>query len=289
MIKSKKIVVATHNSKFHADDVFSIVILKKLFGDIEIIRTRDKNLLERADFLVDVGGKYNHESRDYDHHQDGSPIRDSGIPYSSCGLIWKHYGMELVNSKKAFDYVDKNLLEIIDAGDNGIKFEENRPAGLFVGNIVNLFNVNWDESSDSDGAFFSAVDFSSLFFERVLKKAKSISEGEEIVNGCLNEMSDSIVVLSKPRLPKEILSESKAKIFVEPTTVGTWVAVGVPVEPKSFIRKKYFPDSWAGLIDENLERVSGVKGLTFCHKHKFIIGGNTKEAVLEASKKALKE
>ena len=33
----------------------------------------------------------------------------------------------------------------------------------------------------------------------------------------------------------------------------------------------YFPDNWAGLEKEELEKVSGIKGLKFCHTQKFIV------------------
>ncbi|MDA3836102.1 MAG: MYG1 family protein [Nanoarchaeota archaeon] len=286
-MKSKKLVIATHNSKFHADDIFSIVILKKIFGAVEIVRTRDEALLKKADFRVDVGNKYNHKTKDYDHHQENSPVRKNGVPYASCGLIWKHYGKKLVNSKEAFDYIDKVLFEVVDAGDNGIELNREKSQVIPIVEAISLFNSNWDEDKSNDDSFDEAVSFASLFFDRILSKANSISKGEDIVDRCLKEMKDGIVILSHPRLPKDKLSDSDAKFFIEPSTVDRWVSVGVPVRPKSFIRKKYFPDSWAGLLDNKLEEVSGVKGITFCHKHKFIISGKTKEAVLEATLLAL--
>lgn len=63
--------IATHNGKFHADEVFAISMLRRLerFADAEIIRTRDAQLLETADVVVDVGGKYDPAAHRYDHHQ----------------------------------------------------------------------------------------------------------------------------------------------------------------------------------------------------------------------------
>ena len=287
-MNSKKVIIATHNAKFHADDVFSIVILKKVFGNIEVVRTREEDLLKKADFRVDVGGKYNHETKDYDHHQEGSPVRNNRVPYAACGLVWKHYGRKLVNSEKAFDYVDEKLIQYSDSIDSGVELEKGEVYNLSIGEAVEMFGSNWNEDKTNDECFNEAVDFAFLFFERLLVKVNSVLEGEKDVDKCLIEMKDNLVILSRPRLPKGKLCDSSAKIYIESNNVGTWVAVGVPIKPKSFIRKIYFPDSWAGLLDEELERASGIKGLTFCHKHKFIIVGKTKKAVLEASKLAQK-
>ena len=43
---------------------------------------------------LDVGGSYDAEARIFDHHQRGAPLRPDGQPYSSFGLIWKHYGLD---------------------------------------------------------------------------------------------------------------------------------------------------------------------------------------------------
>ncbi len=64
-------IIATHNGKFHADEVFAISLLRRLerFAEAEIIRTRDTELLKTADVVVDVGGQYDPATDRYDHHQ----------------------------------------------------------------------------------------------------------------------------------------------------------------------------------------------------------------------------
>ena len=63
--------IATHNGKFHADEVFAVSLLRRLdrFKDAEIIRTRDAEILKTADVVVDVGGQYDPLTHRYDHHQ----------------------------------------------------------------------------------------------------------------------------------------------------------------------------------------------------------------------------
>ena len=48
------------------------------------------------------------------------------------------------------------------------------------------------------------------------------------------------------------------------------------------------PLAWAGLLEEDLERVSGIPGALFCHKERFISVWQTKEAALLALKAVLK-
>ncbi|MDQ6977568.1 MAG: MYG1 family protein, partial [Ghiorsea sp.] len=88
--------IVTHNGNFHADDVFSIAVFKHIFPSFELIRTRDLTLIAKADIVVDVGGEYDPETGRFDHHQrGGAGERESGIPYSSFGLIWQQYGLEM--------------------------------------------------------------------------------------------------------------------------------------------------------------------------------------------------
>ena len=69
----------THGGKFHADDVISTVILKKIYGDsFKLIRTfRVPNDLPSNVIVYDIGGGA------LDHHQKGgNGVRKNGVPYS---------------------------------------------------------------------------------------------------------------------------------------------------------------------------------------------------------------
>ena len=55
-MNDKKIV--THDGNFHADDVFSVAALKCIFPSFELIRTRNPEIIAKADIVLDVGGEY---------------------------------------------------------------------------------------------------------------------------------------------------------------------------------------------------------------------------------------
>jgi uncharacterized UPF0160 family protein len=42
------------------------------------------------------------------------------------------------------------------------------------------------------------------------------------------------------------------------------------------------PVEWAGLMDEDLKKASGIKGAIFCHKGRFISVWETKEDAIKA-------
>ena len=69
----------THGGKFHADDVFSTALLKILFPNINV--ERGFVVPENFDGIIyDIG------FGEFDHHQENSPVRESGTPYASFGL-----------------------------------------------------------------------------------------------------------------------------------------------------------------------------------------------------------
>ena len=58
-------------------------------------------------------------------------------------------------------------------------------------------------------------------------------------------------------------------------------------EDKTF--RMEIPKEWAGLIDEELEKVSGIIGLTFCHNNRFILSCKDKETAIITVNKLLEQ
>lgn len=80
--------VITHAGVFHADDVFATVILSKVRENVVVARVQRVPDNLSADVVVyDIGGGK------FDHHQrGGNGARPNGVPYASCGLLWKEFG-----------------------------------------------------------------------------------------------------------------------------------------------------------------------------------------------------
>jgi uncharacterized UPF0160 family protein len=118
---------STHDGRFHADEIFALAVLKLIFPDLEIVRSRDEKVYKKADIIVDVGHVYDPENLIFDHHQRSFSIkRESGIPYASFGLAWKQYGESLCGSSQTAEYIDSVIVQAIDADDNGIEIYETK-------------------------------------------------------------------------------------------------------------------------------------------------------------------
>jgi uncharacterized UPF0160 family protein len=130
--------LVTHNGMFHCDEVTACVILKTIFPDSTITRTREQELIDEADIVVDVGKIYDPDNNRFDHHQEGclEYIDDATkwICLSSAGMVYKKYGKQFIKQFYTFED-DKDLDEIykqfyqgfiqeIDAIDNGVKQSE---------------------------------------------------------------------------------------------------------------------------------------------------------------------
>ncbi len=181
--------IQTHNGKFHCDEVGAISILVNCHKDyqIRIIRSRDPELMVKADILVDVGGIYDDNIRRYDHHQKECKetfTPESKIPLSSIGMVWKHYGksfLSLFLSHNDYDtdeiHIDNlyneiyfKLIQEIDAHDNGIQSVEGGTKNfnhyLILSQIIsscNTPNVKDDEAQQT--AFYKAMELFNTCFE----------------------------------------------------------------------------------------------------------------------------
>ena len=62
----------------------------------------------------------------------------------------------------------------------------------------------------------------------------------------------------------------------------------IPKELGSFANRKKFPDSWCGLRNEELQKVTGVSTATFCHNAGFICVADNLEDALKLAELAVR-
>ncbi|MDH5387850.1 MAG: MYG1 family protein [Gammaproteobacteria bacterium] len=282
--------IATHNGNFHADDVFSIAALKSIFPSFKLIRTRDLELIARADIVLDVGGVYDADTDRFDHHQrGGAGERENGIPYSSFGLIWQKYGVEICQrNPDVAKSVDKGLVSTIDAIDCG--HVEGVIKGITLSQTISMFNPTWQEDSHFDECFDEAVDFASRVLARFIASANGGISAKEIVAKAIEDAEDPRVIVLEKYTPWKrtvhALSE-EALYVVYPSQSGEWRIQTVPVELKSFEDRKSLPKSWAGLSDAELQEVTGIDDAMFCHNGLFIAGAQSFESTMKMAAMAL--
>src|SRR5688572_19157290 len=92
--------LVTHSGGFHADELLSSVILTRLFPRARLVRSRAAEWIapDNDRIIYDVGGAYDATAGIFDHHQRGAPLRDDGQPFSSFGLIWRHFGRDYLGA-----------------------------------------------------------------------------------------------------------------------------------------------------------------------------------------------
>src|SRR6202035_5137878 len=111
---------------FHADEVFAIAALGLLGDPIEVVRTRDRDVLARADVRVDVGFRDDAATGDFDHHQrDFDAARPNGVRYASFGLVWREFGARVCSGDQdVADAVEATLVQPVDGNDTGQQLTE---------------------------------------------------------------------------------------------------------------------------------------------------------------------
>jgi len=286
----KNMTVVTHNGIFHADDVFSIAALKRVFPSLKLIRSRDPETIANADVVVDVGGVYDDATDRFDHHQrGGAGARDNGIPYSSFGLIWRKYGVQIcAGEEKVAKAVDSGLVSAIDAIDCG--YVEGVAEGVSLSQTISLFNPSWEEDDDIDACFDEAVGFASRLLERFIASAAGGVNAKAIVAQAIEKAEDPRVIVLEQFTPWKrtvhALSE-EAQYMVYPSQTGQWRIQCVPVEPGSFNNRKSLPAAWGGLSGEELQSVTGIDDAMFCHNGLFIAGAESFDSAMKMAGIAL--
>jgi uncharacterized UPF0160 family protein len=284
------IIIATHNGNFHADDVFSIAALKNIFPSIKLIRTRNLELIAKADIVIDVGGEYDADAGRFDHHQrGGAGGRENGIPYSSFGLIWQQYGLEICQgNQEVANSVDAGLVSTIDAIDCG--HAEGITQGISLSQTISMFNPTWQEESHFDTCFDEAVEFASRLLTRFIASANGGISAKDIVAKAIENAKDPRVIVLEQYTPWKTTVHALSEValyMVYPSNSGQWRIQTVPVELGSFEDRKPLPNAWAGLSDQALKDATGIDDAMFCHNGLFIAGAESFESTMKMASMAL--
>ncbi|QSY92993.1 MYG1 family protein [Rhizobium bangladeshense] len=296
--------LVTHSGGFHADELLSSVILTRLFPQARLIRSRAPEWITPAPdrIIYDVGGAYNSATGVFDHHQRGAPLRDDGQPYSSFGLIWKHYGRQyLAASGLPEDHVealhasfDTGFVLPIDLTDNGALSPSGPLAGLTLPALLETLKPVFDETEPEadDRAFLSALGIARSFVEAGIAQSAAKLRAEAIVYRAI-EAAGQGRVLELPRgmpfRPAIVKAGADHLLFVVHPREKDWCVTGIRRGDEGFELRADLPVAWAGLANGELEAACGIKGASFCHNGRFIAAAKTREAALAMAELAVQE
>lgn len=295
----KKLV--THNGSFHSDDIFACatlcLMLEKRGEQFEIIRTRDPEIIKNGDYVFDLGGIYDAGTNRFDHHQVGGAGGRSfdgvKIEYSSAGLIWKKFGIEICESPKIVDILDKKLIAPIDADDNGVDLVLNKfkISPYLIKHLFSAMRPTWrEEDLSKDKMFLKSVEIAKIILSREIIQAQDIVLAEDSVISIYNKTQDKKIIVLDNKYPFEnILNNFQEPIFaVYPRKVtGDWAAESIRDDLKNFKNRKNFPKSWAGLFNEELQKISNVNDAIFCHRGLFVAVAKSKEGAIKLAQIAV--
>ncbi|CAM9275139.1 unnamed protein product [Lampetra fluviatilis] len=320
--------IGTHDGTFHCDEVLACFLLRQLprYKDAKVVRTRDPKALATCDVVVDVGGEYDPGRHRYDHHQRSFAESMHSLcaekPWvtklSSAGLVYLHFGEEVITSITGLGKEDANVttlydkmyekfVEEVDAIDNGISQHDGEPRYAITTGLsarVGRLNPMWNDPDHSgDKRFWKAVEMVGAEFldrlhfywkawlparqlvEMAILSRHKVDEGGEIVEfqagGC--PWKEHLFTL------EETLSVDKAiKYAIFTDQKGSWRVQCVPVAVHSFENRLSLPESWRGLRDEALSSHCGIPGCVFVHAGGFIGGHSTRDGALEMARRSLK-
>lgn len=224
-----------HDGPFHADDVMAVALVTIINPNMKIIRTRDEVELQKAEMRIDVGGKYNPTTFDFDHHLEDNEIKRYpnflwsreeriGPKLSGIGLVWEHYGMQAIRMflekehklhltmsqmTTIFENVKRNLIIPIDIEDNGEQreyFGSNvspfRPLtinAIIQSLVPQIRDENLNDSEEAiDNAFHYAVSVAQKVLKgNILRQYYSVHDVEILKALLLKHDKSPIFVLPK--------------------------------------------------------------------------------------------
>lgn len=296
----------THSGGFHADELMSSVVLTQLYPDATLKRTRDRDWITPATdrIIYDVGGDYDAAAQIFDHHQRPSPLRDDDQPFSSFGLIWKHFGQAYLANlgvpadaiEQVFASVDAKFVLPIDLLDNGAM--DPSVAGplsvLTLPSLLGSLKPVFDDTSPTadDDAFHSALPIAGRFLEAFIANVAAKYRAQGIVEDAVVQAGSSAILelpMGMPYRSTLVRMEADHILFVVNPRGNDWTLNGIKLSHDTFDQRADLPASWAGLTDAALEAATGVKGAKFCHNARFIAVADSRDAIMQMAEIAVKE
>lgn len=282
----------THSGTMHTDEVFATAFLDLYKKDISVIRVKEvtEDMKKEEVLIYDIGrGKY-------DHHQVDAKTRENGIKYSAFGLLFQDFGKDFLKQQnieeveEVYNMIDKELIEGIDAVDNGVFPEINATFKIkTLDDIIKTYNPSFGSNQTEEEQFIKAVDLAKNIFLELIWNMVGKVKAKKIILEKLKTTTKDYLELEEyiPYEETVLKSEEGNHIMfaLYPSNRGGWGIKTIKKSPEDKTDRISFPESWAGLEKEELEKVSGIKGLEFCHSGRFLVTCKTKEAAYQVLKK----
>lgn len=244
--------VATHRRRFHADEVFAVAILRLAGYKPSVMRIARDNtdVLNLADFRLDIGQRFQPSSGDFDHHQpQGAGQRHYSapynVPYATAGLVWQSFGLSICEGdRQLMELVDRQMIIHVDASDVGAK--------LFQGSAATLPALigrhNGPDVDDDDAQmqrFMAMVDLAEMALHDIIANgkrehatARKVSDALARHDGGKTLVLDQLVDW-RDAAPRRMLRQKGIDVLLMP--LGEEVAIHLTNNEHTF------PNSWRNM------------------------------------------
>ncbi|MDL2402576.1 MYG1 family protein [Rhizobium mayense] len=298
--------LVTHSGGFHADELLSSVILTRLFPQARLIRSRESEWITAGTdrIIYDVGGAYDAAAQIFDHHQRGAPLREDGQPYSSFGLIWKHYGRDYLAAsglpaahiEAVHASFDTSFVLPVDLVDNGVLSPSvaGPLAGFTLPALLETLKPVFDEVDPQaeDRGFQNALAIARSLVEAKIAQSAAKLRAEAIVLQAIEDAGQGRILelpMGMPFRPAIVKAGADHLLFVVHPRAKDWCVTGIRRADDVFALRADLPAAWAGLTNGDLEAACGIDGASFCHNGRFIAAAKTREAALAMAELAVRE
>lgn len=253
--------VITHDTSFHADEVVAVAMLKKAGFDVDLIRTRNPEILnasiaDPAVAVIDVGGVYDPAMLNFDHHQDMSL-------QSSAGLIYNQF-KNLICPEEAQPYFENFIASIdsIDTNrDNIFATWDLLPRGFRnASGLIGGFNREVTDANEQLVQFGKALDFATQIIDNEINSASRKARSEAAY-------AQRIVLANNVAIFEEhssVWKNKKEHLFAVMPHANGWQ-----------INSR---DTTLGQVPENVENC---EGFVFRHKSGFMAVVKDKEVAID--------
>jgi uncharacterized UPF0160 family protein len=284
---SVALTVGTHSGTFHADDVLAFSLIRSFVdSEASVVRTRDRAQLDGCDVVVDVGGAFDPASMRFDHHQGSYQG-----PRSSAGMVLDWLESTGKVSADLAEHLRARVIDYIDAVDTG-RQAPSLEVPCFA-RLVEAFGHGCETPDEQLQAFLRASEVGCQLLSGMERGYSSACAARAAVRKAMDEAvaaKRSAIVLDAYYPWKMIYFENggahhPTDYVLFPSEDATWKLVAIPPRIGGFEQKRPLPASWAGLIGEELEAVTGVPGSVFCHKNRFIAVFQTFDGAIAAMKR----
>ena len=259
-------VVCVHDGRFHADELLALAALREaLQRPIHVNRSRDPNAWRRADLVIDVGGAAN----PFDHHHAGAPRHSNGIPYASCGLLLD--AVEPDEKLRRQLYID--LFYAVEWDDNTTPGEVTSPNWELKSNLLSWvpsFQPLREEAPseyEMRAYFDKALDMVTEIYRRVRTSAIIKIKNRDLEDKTTFIVRDGFLIVPSAGTPYQRYMFEHPEVYgaVVPETNGSFTIKLWRDGPKDPVYRDYFPSSWCGRSDFELQQLTGINGLVYCN------------------------